>query len=78
MKPNTAIHSINKLDIITLMPSPKTKAIIIRVSEEDHRAFAKGANAEDATVSDWFRRLGRRRLNQLGLSKPKPSKKGGG
>jgi hypothetical protein len=48
-----------------VMREPRTVAINIRVTEEERKLFHAASLKEDLSLSDWLRKQGRRRAEEL-------------
>lgn len=72
MSDSNATHLI---DFVYSMRDPKNVAINIRVSEAEREAFQRAATLDDQSVSDWLRKLGKRRVEELGLTSQKQTRR---
>lgn len=61
----------------TMMEMPaREDSIFVRVSTAEKEALKEGADRDDLSLSDWLRKLGKKRLQELGIELQKtPAKK---
>lgn len=45
----------------------RDESVFIRVSQDEKVLFKRGSEEDDLSLSDWFRKLGKKRLKELGI-----------
>lgn len=72
VKKKMTIQSQYFAGTMTEMPA-REDSIFVRVSTSEKEAFREGADTDDLSLSDWLRKLAKKRVQELGIEIKKPA-----